>query len=95
MIVFPGVAAGFWVLNRDLIEHVDAQLSNRLKRTTPQRWIFEDRLFFDTPYHLNRIGREVRTQQLAGVLQAVVNEPPQMDQSVSFRRTQTSSSGDR
>lgn len=41
----------------------------------PQDYVFADSLFFDTPYHLTGIGRELRTERLIADLQGLVPAP--------------------
>ena len=42
-----------------------------------QGFVFADNLFFDSIYHLNAAGRQLRTQRLIRVLEdALRNKPP-------------------
>jgi hypothetical protein len=68
--VYPAVAEVYWSVNQDRAVQVAAHLSTQWMLTKPEDGVFPDRLFYDTPYHLNRDGREKRTEQLLQVLQA-------------------------
>jgi hypothetical protein len=69
VLIYPPVSATYWTVNADLISEVAARLAADWVRTTPADWIFDDRMFYDTAYHLNREGRELRTRKLLNVLQ--------------------------
>ena len=61
------------------IAAVDSILRSRLKRvvqfaSTPEEFVYDPSLFFDTTYHLTRAGREIRTQTLIRFLRTVVEE---------------------
>ena len=64
----PPVGPGAWAVNPDCLGLVAARMGG-WTRTAPADWVFDDHLFYDTFYHLNRTGRDVRTEQLARVLQ--------------------------
>jgi len=68
VIVFPAVAESYWSVNHDRIESVAASMPSRWTRTSPSEWVYHDPLFYDTPYHLARQGRNRRTLQLLAVL---------------------------
>jgi hypothetical protein len=69
VLIYPPVSATYWTVNADLISRVAARVAADWVRTTPADWIFADRLFYDTAYHLNREGRELWTRKLLNVLQ--------------------------
>jgi hypothetical protein len=54
-------------MNGDRAELVASRLKD-LAANTPQSGIYDDSYFFDTYYHLNRTGRELRTGQLGEIL---------------------------
>ena len=66
----PSVSASYLSLNQDPARAVAPRIPSQLTRTHPEEWVFDDRLFHDNSYHLNHSGRELRTQQLAHVLQS-------------------------
>jgi hypothetical protein len=69
VIIYPSVSASYWSVNHDLAQQVAARMPKQWTRTKPEDWVFDDRLFFDSSYHLNHSGRDVRTHQLIRVLQ--------------------------
>jgi hypothetical protein len=70
VVIYPSVSASYWAVNHDLAERVAARMPRKWTRTTPAEWVFDDWLFYDSSYHLNQSGRELRTSQLIGVLQS-------------------------
>jgi hypothetical protein len=69
VMLYPSVATGFWDLNQDLAEQVAESIQPTLTVTEPQDWVFPNDWFYDTPYHLAALGREIRTDHLARVIQ--------------------------
>jgi hypothetical protein len=69
IVVYPSVSASYWSVNKDLAMQVAERMPARWTRTRPEDWVFDDRLFYDSSYHLNQSGRERRTRQLVLVLQ--------------------------
>jgi len=72
VIVYPATALGYWTINHEKARRVANRLPLGWTRGGPEEWVFPDELFYDTPYHLTRAGREKRTDQLIRVLQAGV-----------------------
>jgi hypothetical protein len=70
VIVFPPVAAGYWAVNQDLAIQVANRLPVELTLKTPQDSVFDDGWFYDSVYHMNRTGRDVRTGRLVEELLA-------------------------
>ena len=68
-VVFPAVPRSFWRTNGDKAALVGERLKE-FAANTPESSVYDDKCFFDTPYHLNGPGREIRTRQLATVLRA-------------------------
>jgi hypothetical protein len=68
--VYPPVAASYWALNGDQARQVAARMPGEWTLSTPEEWVFDDRLFYDTVYHLTRAGRDQRTKKLVGMLPA-------------------------
>ncbi len=59
-------------------EQLFRELQNQAEFTLlgqPKDFVFPDALFFDTVYHLNRSGRELRTRLLAGHLLEALGPP--------------------
>lgn len=50
-------------LQNDIIKNLSIEVIN-----TPQDFVFDDSLFFDTVYHLNKKGRELRTEKLIEII---------------------------
>jgi hypothetical protein len=70
VLVYPAVAASYWAVNRVRIQQLAARLPDNWTFTRPEDWVFDDRFFYDTFYHMNRSGRASRTERLAVVLRA-------------------------
>lgn len=70
LVFYPPVSARYWAVNSDLVRQVAAHMPEEWTLTTPEEWVFDDRLFYDTAYHLNRAGRELRTKKLVHRLPA-------------------------
>lgn len=69
--LFPNYTASEYKKNSKVIAEVYADLQKDLKFDIvgkPDDFVFDDSLFFDTIYHLNKEGRELRTQKLKQVL---------------------------
>jgi hypothetical protein len=70
-VVFPAIPKSYWKVNRDLANRVAKHLES-LSANTPESSVYEDSLFFDTNYHLNEQGREIRTRELGEILTPVL-----------------------
>jgi hypothetical protein len=68
VVVYPAVAASYWKLNRQSIQEVAARMPAQWALTAPGEWVFPDKLFCVTPYHLNLKGRALRTARLAAAV---------------------------
>jgi hypothetical protein len=66
-VVFPAVPKSWWQMNGDKADLVAGHLKG-LSANTPESAIYDDSNFFDTYYHLNRQGREVRNEALSAIL---------------------------
>lgn len=63
--MFPAYPKTYYLKNRDAIEHLYVDLRTNLKFKIlgePKSFVFDDSLFYDTAYHLNKSGRAKRTQ---------------------------------
>lgn len=68
---YPSTAATFYRRNRALISGVERQMRQALKIKivgAMQEYVFPDKLFYDTSYHLTGRGREIRTAKLINEL---------------------------
>ncbi|MEO7357971.1 MAG: hypothetical protein ABIY50_10695 [Ignavibacteria bacterium] len=64
-----------FIRNKGPIMDLDKKLSRELKMpviASPTEFIFPDSLFFDTVYHLNKEGRELRTIRMIEILKEKV-----------------------
>lgn len=66
-VVFPAVPKRWWAMNGDRADSVASRLKD-LAANTPESSVYGDSSFFDTYYHLNRRGREIRTEQLGAIV---------------------------
>ena len=62
----PAVAHTEAEANLSYINWVDSLLQENATPfcTPPNRYVYNDTLFFDTPYHMTKLGVQIRTQQL-------------------------------
>jgi hypothetical protein len=74
VLIYPAVADAWWAINRDRAEQVASRLPVRPALLGPEDWVFDNNLFFDTPYHLNARGRKQRTERLTTVLHSAGTE---------------------
>src|SRR5579871_671884 len=68
-IVYPAVAQSWWRINGDKV----GVIADRLKgfaANTPESSVYDDGYFFDTYYHLNRPGRDIRTKELSAIVKS-------------------------
>jgi hypothetical protein len=72
---YPPFPATEYRKSKSGLKFLQLQFKDKLKiptLTTPENFIFKDEDFFDTVYHLNKEGREKRTDKLIKVLKNVV-----------------------
>ncbi len=65
--LYPNFPVTEFERNKNAINKLSHDLSNNLKieiLNRPSSFMFSDSLFFDTVYHLNKKGREIRTTKL-------------------------------
>ena len=65
--IYPPIAAGSFYAQKSAYEDFQNQMTNKLNTpilSEPEDFVFTDNLFFDTHYHLNREGRQMRTEKL-------------------------------
>lgn len=75
--LYPTFPESQYATHKDVIKQYDTDLRNDLKIpiiNKPDSFVFNDSLFFDTVYHLNKLGREVRTKKLLKIIKKYV--PP-------------------
>jgi hypothetical protein len=73
--VFPPLPVSEYKLNKDVIEQYYADCKRELKipmLCDPEAMIFDDNLFYDSHYHLDKDGREMRTDRLIEMLKRKV-----------------------
>jgi hypothetical protein len=71
--VFPNYPESEYILNKEVFIKYASDLKQELEipiLNNPDDFVFADSLFFDTVYHLNKKGREKRTNLLIKVLLA-------------------------
>ena len=68
VLVYPAVADAWWAVNHDRARQVAGRLPGQPSFIRPEDWVFDNELFYDTPYHLNARGRQQRTERLARLL---------------------------
>lgn len=69
--IYPSYQHAAYELNREKVEKLDDQLKSQIKIKIlgdVNDFVFSDDLFFDTYYHLNKKGRELRTNILIDLL---------------------------
>lgn len=74
--VYPNYPKSEYIKNQKVLNKLHAYISENLLievLSTPQDFIFDDSLFYDTHYHLNKYGRESRTNKLIEVLKESTN----------------------
>jgi hypothetical protein len=73
--VFPPFPVTEYKLNQSIIDHYYADFKAHLKITmlcNPIDMVYDDNLFYDSHYHLDKEGRELRTTRLIGMLKKVL-----------------------
>jgi hypothetical protein len=69
--LFPCFPKSEYNLNKQAIDRLVNDIENELNVPVVNNsydFIYEDSLFFDTQYHLNKSGRELRTQKLISII---------------------------
>lgn len=74
ILMYPAIADTFWHYQQNA--QVIADLQQRIQRggliqtgSTPDDYVLPETLFFDTVYHLSKVGRQVRSERMANALQ--------------------------
>ena len=68
---FPTYMASEYALNKAVIAQYEEQFHHKLKCpiiNSPQTFVLPDADYFDTAYHLNKIGRDKRTRMMIDLL---------------------------
>jgi hypothetical protein len=68
VIIFSPVSKSYWAVDREAAKTVAAALVGLPVLSRPEDWVFNDDLFFDTAYHLNGLGRKLRSLKLVRLL---------------------------
>jgi len=74
--IYPNYPVSEFKKNQEVIEKLSKDLSDNLKieiLNSPYDFVFPDSLFFDTVYHLNKIGRKLRTKKLIEIIKKNTN----------------------
>lgn len=77
-LVFPPFPQSDFDRNKDIFDRYYTDLKRTLKIPifcTPEEMVFDDTLFFDTVYHLDKDGRELRTTKLINLLLQYPKQP--------------------
>jgi len=72
LISYPATMRSFYESNRTIIAKLSGNLQNTgvtMLDSNPESFVFDDRYFFDTVYHLTAEGRALRTERLTRLLQ--------------------------
>ena len=75
--VFPCLMTTYYQANRATISKIVIELQRRIPQTrsiAPEEFVYDDRYFFDTEYHLNADGRKRRTEDMIEVLNRSVSQ---------------------
>ncbi|GHB37134.1 hypothetical protein [Mongoliitalea lutea] len=70
--MYPPYPSSEYEVNKETISMLDVDISADLEieiLSTPEDFVMADSLFFDTIYHLNKDGREYRTDQVIKLLE--------------------------
>lgn len=65
--MYPNIANSEYEKNKEVIQQLSVDISQNLKievLNKPTDFVFANNLFYDTVYHLNKVGRELRTHKL-------------------------------
>jgi hypothetical protein len=71
--MFPSFMQRAWVVSDKSVDSLVAKLKPAVEMPfvgTPEDFIFADSLFYNTRYHLNKLGRADRTVKMIGLLRA-------------------------
>jgi hypothetical protein len=74
--IYPNLSETKFNKSKDAINKLSVDLSNNLEieiLNKPSDFVFSDSLFFDTVYHLNKKGREIRTKRLIEIIKKNTN----------------------
>ena len=72
---FPAYVASEYQLNKSIVDQYEAQFKAQLTCpiiNAPNTFVYPDADFFDTAYHLNKNGREKRTDKMIEILKQKV-----------------------
>lgn len=69
--IYPCLSNTAYKLNTSSIQHFESKLSKELDCKAlgkPSDFVYADSFFYNTVYHLNTVGREIRTNQIIEIL---------------------------
>lgn len=75
--VFPCVMKTYYHANQEIISKIAIELKRRIpqiRSMTPEEFVYDDRYFFDTEYHLNAEGRKRRTENIIELLNRLASQ---------------------
>lgn len=74
--IYPTYPISEYEKSKDALDRLSIDLTNNLKFETlnkPKDFAISDSLFFDSVYHLNKMGREYRTQKTIEIIKSCKN----------------------
>ena len=72
--LFPNFPASQYIENKSVIHQIEKDIRANLEvqiLNTPEDFVYPDSMFFDFRYHLNRVGREKRTEKMIVLIDSV------------------------
>jgi hypothetical protein len=74
LVLFPPLPKGYYQRHASLFEEVALELRGKgvPLLSAPRDFVYDERLFFDSVYHLNAEGRALRTEKMIRILSATL-----------------------
>ncbi len=69
--LYPNMTVSEYNKNQQIVQKLASDIEKYLnieKLNTPASFVFDDNLFFDTVYHLNKDGRAIKTKKIIGMI---------------------------
>lgn len=75
LVLYPCIARSYYIRRSSLIAILSKAISNSgiIISSSPQNFIYDDNMFFDTHYHLNAHGRKLRTEEIIHKMSSAMN----------------------
>lgn len=73
--LFPNYPYSAYIKNKEAIKRYEKDMETMLNckiLNKPEDMVFADTLFYDTVYHLNKAGRELRTKKMVSLIRPVL-----------------------